>query len=376
MTDLPTVIVDYTPAIAQKAGIGRLVREQLSALDTIQNKQYQIELYTSAKPNTTLSHKVHKSLLSQKWQYRLWFKLNLQIPLDRYWPDVDLYHATDFVLPPLSRNTKSIVTVHDLSFELVPETSSPPLRKFLKRVVPESIRRSDRVIADSFSTKNDLISLYGIPAEKINVVWSGVNLPDHFKDQDEIDRIRKKYGLPTAPYILSVGTVQPRKNYKRLVQALAQLRQKGIQTHLAIAGSKGWLNDDFFQSIDNYGMQNYVHLLGFVDDGDLNTLYQGALCTAFISLYEGFGFPVLESMANKTPVITSNISSLPEVAGDAAILVDPNNIDEIIVAIENVISDASLRQTLVSKGLKQAKKFSWIQSAKQLHETYLQVLGL
>jgi glycosyltransferase involved in cell wall biosynthesis len=167
-----------------------------------------------------------------------------------------------------------------------------------------------------------------------------------------------------------VGTVQPRKNYTRLIQALGHLRQAGYDLDLVIAGGRGWLEDPIHESVRNAHMSEHVHFLGFVEESELPALYSAAECLAFPSLYEGFGLPVLEAMACGTPVVTSNLSSLPEVAGDAALLVDPYDTDALAHAIKRVLDDTLLRGELVRKGYARIGLFSWEESARQLSQIY------
>ncbi len=194
------------------------------------------------------------------------------------------------------------------------------------------------------------------------MLLSGVDA--RFK-RTETPAIRAKYQIPERPYILSVGTVQPRKNYIRLITALAALRAAGHDVGLVIVGGKGWLEDPIYEAIRSTGMTDFVHMTGFADDADLPALYSQALITALPSLYEGFGIPVLESMACGTPVLTSNVSSLPEVAGDAAIMVAPSDQDAITGALERMITDADLRAELARRGLERAQMFTWAAAARR-----------
>jgi glycosyltransferase involved in cell wall biosynthesis len=204
---------------------------------------------------------------------------------------------------------------------------------------------------------------------------SGVD--DRFKpvkDSTTLTLAREKYDIPPRPYIFAVGTVQPRKNYVRLIQALATLREQGLDIGLVIAGGRGWLDDPIYASVKLHHVENYTHLIGFADEADLPALYSGAVCVATPSIYEGFGLPVLEAFACGTPVVTANISSLPEVAGDAALLIDPLNTDELTNALNSLISDETLRQELIEKGLKRVKDFTWDASAQHLRQIYTQML--
>jgi glycosyltransferase involved in cell wall biosynthesis len=250
------------------------------------------------------------------------------------------------------------------------------LKSYLDRVVPRSVQRADHILADSQATKDDLIELYGLRPGKISVLLSGVDM--HFSPVSLVSvlmTMRKKYGIGERPYILSVGTVQPRKNYVRLIQVLAHLRTQGYDISLVISGGHGWLEDPIYETIRVTNMQDFVHMIGFADDEDLPALYSGAECLAFPSLYEGFGLPVLEAMACHTPVLTSNISSLPEVAGDAALMVDPTDHKAIAHGLQKLLDDRTLRENLIKKGVERARQFTWERSARELRAIYTGLLS-
>lgn len=375
------IAIDYTPAYEQGGGIGRYVRELTSALSHVDNQNQYSLFVAGAKTEhlpPTLSNNFYwkPSRISPKWFARLWHRARLPIPVEIFTGSINLYHATDFVLPPTYPHTKTLLTVHDLSFIRVPDAATPSLRAYLNQVVPRSVKRASHILADSPATKDDLIDLYDVLPAKVTVLLSGVD--SRFKpiqDLNKIKAVREKYRLSNYTYLLSVGTVQPRKNYSRVIRALAKLRAKGHDIHYAIAGGKGWLDDEMYQTIKETGLENFVHVLGFVDDKDLPTLYTGAHCLVITSLYEGFGLPILEAMATGTPVITSNLSSLPEVAGNAGILIDPLNVDEISNAIQDVITDSNYRQKLINAGFEQVKYFTWNRSAQQLKSIYEELLS-
>jgi len=266
--------------------------------------------------------------------------------------------------------------VHDLSFVRVPSAASPPLKAYLDAVVPSSVAAADHILADSEATKADLIELYKTRENKITVLYSGVN--PRFRrvaDRERRAATLRKYNLDKVNYIRSGGTVQPRKNYSRVVEALAALRETGVALHYAIAGVSGWLQDELRQTIARAGMSDTVHMLGLVEDPDLPALYSGARMLVMASLYEGFGLPVLEAMACGAPVITSNLSSLPEVGGSAALLVDPQDTDAISDAILKLETDDARRSQLIEAGYRQAKKFSWERAGGQLKSIYTDMLG-
>ncbi|MCK6578022.1 MAG: glycosyltransferase family 4 protein [Anaerolineae bacterium] len=370
--------IDYTPAHEQGGGIGRYVRELTAALAE-SPEEFRFSLFAAgavgcASPFANHPRFTwHPTRLTPQWWARIWHRLRLPIPIEAIVGNVKLYHATDFVLPPVQ--ARSLLTVHDLSFVRVPATASPPLKRYLDRVVPRSVLRADHILADSAATKDDLIELYGTPSSKITVLYSGVGSRFSPTKDSHIRRmVLEKYHLPDRPYILSVGTVQPRKNYARLVRAVAVLRERGIDIDVVIAGGRGWLEDSIYQAVDETMMTEHVHFAGFVDDVDLPALYSAALVTALPSLYEGFGIPILESMACGVPVITSNVSSLPEVGGDAAVTISPTDLDSIIDGLQRVLEDQSLRDQMIARGFSRAAQFSWRSAAAHLRQVYRSLL--
>lgn len=239
--------------------------------------------------------------------------------------------------------------------------------------MPRFLRRADAIIAVSECTKRDAIATYQLPSEKITVIHEGVNPALRLvKDKNPIDQARARYA-GNQPFIFFLGTIEPRKNIITLVDALRTLRSRGLPQRLLVAGRKGWLYQETFDHVRHTGMENAVTFLDFIPDDDLPALF--AACDAFVfpSLYEGFGLPSLEAMACGAPVVCSNTSSLPEVVGDAALLVDPRDVGEIANAVERVIGDRNLSNELRTKGFAQATKFSWERTARETLAVYNQV---
>jgi glycosyltransferase involved in cell wall biosynthesis len=247
------------------------------------------------------------------------------------------------------------------------------------------VRRADHILADSNSTKRDLQSIWNVLPERITVLYSGVN--EHFRpvaDRAKLAAIRARYGLGDAPFVLTVGTVQPRKNYELLVRAFKPVAD-GHPHALVIAGGKGWLGEGLAAEIERQGLRDRVRLVGFVDDDDLPGLYSAADLFVFPSLYEGFGLPLLEAMACGAPVISSNASSLPEVVQEqdatvqantqpGAVLLSPH--DEIAwsAAMLRLLEDGEARRKLVEAGFARSARFSWRAAARQLAELYRRLL--
>jgi len=361
--------IDYTSAVRQGAGSGRYTPELVTALLALEAPhRYTLFAATGGlRPQAQdLSPgpgvRVRTIPLTDDWLARLWHRLRLPVPVEAITGPLDLFYSPDFVLPPTRRATRTLLTVHDLSFLRYPGHFVPKLVRYLSQVVPRSVARADRVLADSEATRTDLIERLDVEPDKVEVLYSGVD--GRFRPEEEPgerERVRARYSLEARPYVLSVGTVQPRKNYARLIQAFSGLK---AEAQLLIAGGRGWLYEEVVAEAEKRA--DRVRILGFVDDADLPALYRGATLFAFPSLYEGFGLPVLEAMACGVPVVCSNASSLPEVAGDAALLVDPHDVDGLADAMAGVFQDDGLRGRMIARGLAQAARFTWEQAAGQL----------
>ena len=369
--------IDYTAAARQRAGIGRYTRELIAALLAVESPhQYVLFAATGGLKSGDGEPEIGDGRLgterrqvrfralpiSDEWLARLWHRLRLPIPVETVTGPIDVFYSPDFVLPPTRPRTRTLLTVHDLSFLRYPDHFVPKLVRYLSRVVPRSVVRADRILADSEATRADLIAYLGAPPEKVDVLYSGVDprfRPD--PEPGEWERLRARYDLGDLPYILSVGTLQPRKNYLRLIRAFATL---SAEIELVIAGGRGWLYQDVITEAAKLGGR--VRILGFVEEAELPALYRNAALFAFPSLHEGFGLPVLEAMACGVPVVCSGVSSLPEVAGDAALLVDPLDTDELAEVLNRVLEDADLRREMATSGLAQAARFTWERAARQL----------
>jgi len=387
--------IDITSAIRQGAGIGRFTRELIRAflsLDSMGGPSHEYILFaaTGGLPRSITEPRLayvtqpaitrhlkseicNLRFLSDDWLHRIWHRARLPIPVETAIGRVDLFHEPDFVLPPTLPRTPTVLTVHDLTFVRDPESAFPRLRRYLNRVVPRSVARATHVLADSAATKNDLVELFHTSPDKITVLYGGVDARfAPVRDPERLTAVRTKYNIGLDPFVLGIGTVQPRKNFRRLVQAFFHLPPPAFASglKLVIAGGKGWLYDDIFAEVKRLGLEGCVLFPGFVDDDDLPALYSAADVLAFPSIYEGFGLPILEAMACGTPVVTSATSSLPELAGDAALLVEPTDVDAIAAALHRLLQEADLRHRLVAAGFDQARKFTWEKAATQLLGIY------
>ena len=284
---------------------------------------------------------------------RLWTHVRLSAEMLTRPPDMLFVpaHVVPLVHP------RTVVTVHDLGYLYFPQAHPLPACLYLDLSTRWSVRVAAHVIADSQATKDDLVRRYAVPPAKITVAYPGRDESlRRVDDPVAIEAVRRRCGI-TGDYVLCIGTLQPRKNLARLVQAFSNLKSAHLQ--LVLAGSKGWLYDGILAEVKRLGLEDHVLFTGRVADEDKAALMSGATILVFPSLYEGFGLPVLEAMQCGTPVICSNTSSLPEVAGEAALLVDPLDVNALAQAMQRVISETDLRRTLVERGYVQALRFAW-----------------
>lgn len=290
--------------------------------------------------------------------------------MDRLFGQVDLFHATEHLLPRL-RQIRSVFTLHDLIFQFDPDSHKPLNIAFLKTMMPRFLKAAGAIIAVSECTRRDAITFYGVPSSKIYVIYEGVD--PRFApvaDPAELARVRAAYRLPDQ-FMLHLGTVEPRKNLPLMFEVAARTR-----TPIVIAGRLGWLTGPILAKVKELGVEDHVTFTGYVADDDLPAVISAASLLAMPSKYEGFGLPVLEAMACGTPVVASNTSSLPEVGGEAALYAAPDDVRSWIEIIEQVTEDAPLRAALREKGLRQAAKFRWETMARETLEVYRDVQGL
>ena len=285
---------------------------------------------------------------------------------------LDIIHNPAQIPTFFKSKKKYILTIHDITPFIFSEEHRLGRPLIYKLLLPRTLKTADKIITDSNSTKNDLINYFNIPEEKIRVILLAAD--EKFKplNNKEIREAKQKYSL-NFPFILYIGTLEPRKNIPSLIKAFYKLKKKTLQYKLVITGKKGWKYKEIFETIDKLNLQNDVVFTGYVSDEDLPALYNAADLFVYPSIYEGFGLPPLEAMACGTPVITSNTSSLPEVVGDAGIMIDPCNVDGLADAMYEVLTKAGLRANMIKKGLERAEMFSWEKCARETLEVYEEV---
>ena len=289
--------------------------------------------------------------------YRIWSLLGAP-KVDALLGGADVYHATNYFLPP-TRSARRVVTIYDLSFLTMPEHSSPKITAVFAKGVGRFAREADAVLTCSEATKSDVVRLLDVSPDRVEVAYGAVDEACVPMDREAAAvRVAARFGV-RRPFILFVGTLEPRKNVAALVRAFGRLARE-IPHDLVLAGPKGWRADQILGAIEELHLEDRVIRTGFIPDrADLAALYSAADLFAFPSLYEGFGLPVLEAMTCGCPVVTADNSSLPEVAGEAALLVDAGDEPGLASAMRRVLEDDALRQSMAAQGFEQARRFSW-----------------
>ncbi|MEE3228815.1 MAG: glycosyltransferase family 1 protein, partial [Chloroflexota bacterium] len=287
--------------------------------------------------------------------------------------NIHLLHSPDFI-PPRGGPWKSVITIHDLSFLLYPHFLTPDSQKYYNYQIQHAVRRADAILADSNTTRNDILEYLSVKPEKVTTVYLAPH--ERFQPQPThiVESTLSRLKLPSQ-YLLFVGTFEPRKNINGLLEAYSSLISKQHDTpQLIMIGRQGWLDEPIESLLHKLNLQKQVHILTNVDTQDLPAIYTGALALLLPSHYEGFGFPVLESMSCGTAAIISDKGSLPEIAGDAALQCNPNSTDSIEESISIVLTDSKLRKDLEQKGIKQSALFTWHKCCQQTLDVYNKVL--
>jgi glycosyltransferase involved in cell wall biosynthesis len=302
-----------------------------------------------------------------------WMQMRAARALDVLRPDVA--HFTNGMIP-IGSPVATIVTIHDMSLRLYPQCH--PVRRLLlnRPLMHLAIKQASAIVTVSDSARRDLLRLHGVNAERVSVVHEAASPAFRpIDDRAELEPVRAKYGLPSR-FILYVGTIEPRKNLLRLVDAFGDARARGIPHHLVCVGPYGWSSRDLSGRIERLGLKDSVHFTGYAKFEDLPAIYNLADFFVFPSLYEGFGLPVVEAMASGLPVITSSTSSLGEIAGDAAATIDPTDTDALAAAMVRLATDHELCRELGERGLRRSRMFSWTQTAKEMLAVYHRTAGM
>lgn len=367
-----SLYVDISPAVHAKAGLSRYADNLAQALLKEAPGRFAFFYNRSGDsyiPSWVSGHPVRSVRAGYKpWRMAVWLAHLARVGFDRLVPDCELFHATEHLLLPL-RDCPTVLTIHDLVFQLFPERHKRLNRWYLNAALPLYCRRAHAIICVSEHSKTDLVNSWGIDPAKIHVVYEAADACFRPVSMEQVAEVRKRYGLPLH-YLLVVGTIEPRKNLDRLLDALSLLRRQGDDVRLVIVGRLGWLYEGFLAKLEDFEHRDAVICLGFVPDSDLPAVYSGATTTVLASVYEGFGLPILESMACATPVVSSCAASMPELGGEAARYFDPMDVEAMAAAIGEVWRDAELRRHLSELGVAQAARFSWMRAARETLRVY------
>jgi glycosyltransferase involved in cell wall biosynthesis len=356
-------------------GIGTYIRNLLRELANI-DRQNEYVLFTRPDDRhvaTSLGDNF-RAVPNRSGHYSLAEQVSIPLAVRR--ERLDLFHATHYVLPALTPS-RSVVTIHDCIHLMFPEYLGHRMGyAYARASLYTAAHKSDRIFTVSEQSKRDILKFFKVPPEKIVVTHNAID--DRFKaapTEEEVVQTRERYQLSHS-YLLYVGNIKPHKNLERLIEAFHLVRSQGrSELELLIIGDEISKLQALRRAVHKYDIHRYVRFLGYVPDKTLAVLYRLASVFVFPSLYEGFGLPPLEAMASGTPVVTSNVSSLPEVVGDAAVLVDPYRAEAIADGILTVLRSTHLRQELRTRGLERVKEYSWARSVQRVREVYGEVLS-
>jgi glycosyltransferase involved in cell wall biosynthesis len=362
--------------LPNRVGSGEFCFQLLSYLAKLDTKN-QYSIFLPMHPTLDLPKE------KKNWKYnvfhsrKLWTLLGLSAELKKHKLDV-FFSPTHYL--PFYTFSPAVISILDVSYLYYPNLFNKRDLYQLMLWGRYSIKKAKKIITISQSSKNDIIKMYKVKPDKVVVIYPGVRYGSPSSKVNKVSKVKsmenlkKKFGI-SSPYILFVGTLQPRKNVTKLIEAFSKLvnqksevrsQKSEIQSlQLVIVGKKGWKYEEILEAPKKFNVKDQVKFLDSVSDEDLPALYKNALCFCLPSLYEGFGLPVLEAMQYGCPVLTSNVSSLPEAGGDAALYFDPSNVDDIKEKLEFIIQNSKFRIEMIKKGYEQVKKFSWEKSAKE-----------
>lgn len=350
-------------------GIGQFALNVINELEKI-DKENQYYLYlTSSKKNTLPVERAgwcYKFIWPKKFSTQFALPFNLLLNREK----LDVFFTPTHYAPRICP-MPSVIAIMDTSYLLYPEYFTKHDLWQLKNWTKYSAKNAKKIVVISESTKNDVIKFYGKKENDNDVVICYPGYDEKFRgirEIGEIEEIKKRYGI-VEDYIIAVGTLQPRKNYERLIRVFTKLKRAGGQEKLVIVGKKGWLYNSLFTDVKKLNVEHDVIFTGYVPDRDIVYLLNGAKMYVLASLYEGFGIPLLEAQACGVPVACSRVSSIPEVAGDAAVYFDPKNEEDMVEKLNQLLTVSNLREKLRQKGLENVKKFSWEACAKKVIKT-------
>lgn len=377
MGGMGKIYIDISTAVHSRAGLGRYTENLTTALLAAQPERFRLFHNTGREGRVpdSLRHVPRTAINAgfKPWRMAVYLAHRFRYGFDSLVPGVDLFHSTEHLLMPL-RGAPTILTVHDLIFKLFPEYHKKLNYWFLNAAMPLFCQRATAIVTVSEASKADIVSHYQINPAKIHVIHEAAATGFARPERPFIQAVRAKYGLH-QPYLLHLGTIEPRKNISRLIDVTLQLRQTHPELQLVLVGSKGWLVDDLFERLNRENLHQVVLPLGWVDDAELPAIIAGAELAVQPSLYEGFGLPLLEHMACGQVVAASNRSSLPEIGGEAAAYFDPEDTQDMAAVIERLLGDPQEYAQRQAAGYGQATKFSWERAAQETIALYDHILA-
>lgn len=378
------VAIELQPCLKNRSGIGVYTYELSKRLQKYDDLEIKGDIFNFLNRNdltADLSGLDFDMNTCKLFPYGVYRRIWRYVPINYkmlFQCEADITHFFNFIVPP-GVNGKVVNTIHDLTYRFYPETMDKSNFERINRDIQYSIERADRIVTISQCSKQDLIQEIGIDEDKIEIIYPGVDYERFSNVQDikTINRVRQKYHLPEK-FVLYMGTLEPRKNIPFIIEAFSKLKAEGDakvkDIKLVLAGKKGWLFEEIFKRVKVLNLEDQVIFTDYVAEEDKPTLYSLASAFVFPSFYEGFGIPVLEAMSASVPVIASNVSSLPEVVGNAAFLVNPRDTVSMAEGMYRVLNDLEYRKILIENGHKQALKFNWEDSAQKLHQLYASII--
>ncbi len=370
--------IDYRSAVLAPAGIGRYTTSLARAMAPLLDEDEELVLYAcffkhfrAERARLQIPRGSRVRLVSRRVSGKVirWLAAVSPVSVESLTGPVDLFHYTDYVDPPVKR-ARRVVTVHDVSYLVSDAFHTPRATALLHRLTGRLIRRADLILTESQASAADIRRFYGVPDERLRFIPLGVDVAAFAgPPRAAVEAYRVQRGLP-AEFFLSVGTLEPRKNLPRTIRALKRLHERGIDWPLVVAGKRGWMCEPIDAAIRETGLEDQVHFVGYVSDAELALLYRAASALLYPSLYEGFGLPPLEAMAAGCPVVGSTRASLPEVIGDAGLLVEPEDGDALASAMTRLATDPELRRDLERRGRARAERFPWSQCAAETLKSY------
>lgn len=383
------IAFDAVPLVSERVtGIGWCEAGQTDAMARLYPENKYIYNFFESKSQTEKTERIQQFLSSGIGINKADFSGYLYRLVSNFLPfsysgffgsDCDITHFFNYIVPPKVKG-KTVVTVHDMVYKAFPETVRARTRYMLDTGLKKSMKRADIIVTDSVFSKSEIVKYFPCYKDKIRVVPCGVDLKRFYPDNDveRIEEVKKNLEIDSE-YFLYLGTIEPRKNLRRLIEAYSKFLYNNNDNNdslpkLVLAGGKGWLYSDIFEEVKKLNLESKVIFTKYVPSGDMRYLMCGAVAFLFPSIYEGFGMPPLEAMACGVPVLISSEASLPEVTGKSAVIIDAYSSESIAQGIDKIYHDKDLRKRLIKEGIERSRNFTWEKSAEILYNVYREIL--